>query len=54
MQTYTQNTHTQTQILEARLKKEAAALPKFDQDGPWREETATLRDLHRWCGSVCT
>eukprot|EP01065_Artemidia_motanka_P036564 TRINITY_DN4451_c0_g1_i1.p4 TRINITY_DN4451_c0_g1~~TRINITY_DN4451_c0_g1_i1.p4 ORF type:complete len:102 (+),score=18.20 TRINITY_DN4451_c0_g1_i1:482-787(+) len=35
-------------VLESRLAKESAALPKFVEGGPWRQETPTLSALHRW------
>ena len=35
-------------ILETRLAKEAASLPRFAAGGPWREATPTLRELHDW------
>ena len=35
-------------VLEVRLQKEEAALPKFAPGGPWQSSTPTLRDLHDW------
>jgi uncharacterized SAM-binding protein YcdF (DUF218 family) len=35
-------------VLEARLKKEAAAVPRFAPGGEWQSATATLRELHEW------
>ena len=35
-------------VLEARLKKEAVAAPKFAEGGEWQQSTPTLRMLHEW------
>ena len=36
------------EVLEVRLQKEAASLPKFVAGGPWQTSTPTLRQLHEW------
>ena len=36
------------EILEVRLRKEAASLPKFEAGGAWQDATPTLRELHDW------
>jgi len=35
-------------VLQARLKKEEASLPKFLPNGSWQNSTRSLQDLHRW------
>ena len=35
-------------VLEARLQKEASALPRFATGGPWQLATPTLRHMHEW------
>lgn len=35
-------------VMEARLAKEALAVPKFASGGPWQSATPTLRALHEW------
>lgn len=35
-------------VQEARMAKEAVAVPKFSRGGPWQRATPTLRELHEW------
>ena len=35
-------------VLDARLKKEELASPKFEPGGPWQSRLNTLSDMHHW------
>lgn len=40
--------HLPADVLSARLRKEAEALPRFSPGSEWQRQAPTLRDLHAW------
>jgi hypothetical protein len=41
------------QLLDKRLAKESAALPKFMVGSHWQAETSTIKELHKWYVHAC-